>query len=248
MRGGYPSRPSFQNDLQIHYKSTIDLVTRFDHESETYLLEEIRHRFPGDRILSEESGSLEGGQDGGLWVIDPLDGTVNFSHGIPIFGVSIAYAHEDQINLGVVYDPMRDEVFSAERGKGSYLNGLPIRVSPEEDLNRSLLVTGFPYDIRTREDTNLDEYARLALVSQGVRRLGAAALDLCYVACGRFDGYWELMLNPWDLAAGALIAEEAGARVTTVEGETGFLTGTPSVAAANPRLHEKLMRVLRPDA
>jgi myo-inositol-1(or 4)-monophosphatase len=244
LRRGYPHRPSVQNDLQIRHKSAIDLVTRFDYESEAYLLEEIRRRFPSHRILSEESGSLGDGQGDGLWVIDPLDGTVNFSHGIPIFSVSIAFAQGDQISLGVVYDPLRDEMFSAERGKGATLNSLPVRVSPLDALDQSLLVTGFPYDIRTRPDKNLEEYARLALLSQGVRRLGAASLDLCYVASGRFDGYWELMLNPWDLAAGVLIAQEAGARVTTIDGGTEFLTGSPSIVAANPSLHESLLQVL----
>lgn len=244
LRAGYPSRPSFENNLGVRHKSLIDLVTRYDNESEAYLLGEIRRRFPGHSILSEESGALEGGDPATQWIIDPLDGTVNFAHGIPHFAVSIAFAVNGVVELGVVYDPMRAECFSAGRGQGAWLNGEPLRVSQVQDLDSSLLVTGFAYDIRTRPDKNLKEYARLALLSQGVRRLGTASLDLCYVAGGRFDGYWELNLNPWDLAAGALIAAEAGARVTTVAGGSELLVGQPSILAANPRLHSLLMAAL----
>lgn len=244
LRAGYPDRPSFQNDLDVRHKGLIDLVTRYDHESEGYLMGEVRRRFPGHGILAEESGALKGEDQADLWIIDPLDGTVNFAHGIPMFAVSIAFARDGEVILGVVYEPLRDECFTAERGRGAWLNGEPLRASSARELDSSLLVTGFAYNIRTRPDKNLKEYARLALVSQGVRRLGSAALDLCYVASGRFDGYWELNLFPWDYSAGALIASEAGARVTTVSGEAVPLMGEPSIAAANPHLHPLLLDAL----
>ncbi len=238
LREGYGRRH------QIDYKGVIDLVTEVDRQSEALLLSEIRHRFPGHRVVAEESGGLDGA-DGDLWFVDPLDGTVNYAHGVPIFTVSIAYAHQGKVRLGVVYDPMRDECFAAERGRGAWLNGEPIRVSPTDDLNRSLLVTGFPYDIRTNPQNNLDLFATFALRTHGVRRLGSAALDLCYVAAGRFDGYWEIRLNPWDVAAGGLIAEEAGAKVTNLGGEADYLSPPQSILAANPIIHAQILNVIQ---
>lgn len=238
-------RDSYGSNLEINHKSLIDLVTEADHRSEAFLLGEIQRRFPGQRVISEESEGLPG-SDERVWYIDPLDGTVNYAHGIPIFAVSIGYAEEAKMRLGVVYDPMRDECFSAERGKGAFLNGQPIRPAVAADLDHSLLVTGFPYDIRSNPVNNLDQYARLSLRSQGVRRLGSAALDLCYVAAGRFDGFWELRLNAWDVAAGGLIAEEAGARVTNLGGEAGYLWSSPvSIVAANPTIHALLLTELQ---
>ncbi len=244
LRLGYRRRPGYGEAPEIRYKGVIDLVTEFDNRSEEFLLGEIRRRFPDHRIIGEESGD-HGGEEDCVWLVDPLDGTVNFAHGIPIFSVSLAYVEKGAIELGVVYDPMRDECFSAERGRGAWLNDDPIRVSSTEDLGHALLVTGFPYDIRTNPRNNLDNYARLSLLSQGVRRLGSAALDLAYVACGRFDGFWELSLNAWDLAAGGLIALEAGARVTNMQGDENFLTPPPSIVAANPALHSSLLEALQ---
>ena len=160
---------------------------------------------------------------------------------MPIFAVSIAYAEGGLVRLGVVYDPLRDECFSAERGRGAYLNGLPIRATPASDLDRSLLVTGFPYDLRTHPQNNLDNYAHMARISQGVRRLGSAALDLCYIASGRLDGYWELSLQPWDVAAGGLIAAEAGATVTDMHGDAQLMHPPYSVLAANASLHARML-------
>ena len=237
-------RAGFGGQHQVAYKSLIDPVTEVDHRSEAFLLEEIQRRFPGQAIMAEESGTL-GGQSRCRWYIDPLDGTVNYAHGIPLFTVSLAYAEDDNLRLGVVYDPMRDECFSAERGQGAWLNGQPLHAADAADLDHSLLVTGFPYDVRTNVRNNLDEYARFALRSQGVRRLGSAALDLCYVAAGRFDGYWELHLSAYDLAAGALIAQEAGARVTNAAGGADFLTSPCSILAAAPRIHAVMLDVLR---
>jgi myo-inositol-1(or 4)-monophosphatase len=239
----YNPRPGQANGLAIGRKGVIDLVTEADLQSEQFLLGEIRRRFPGHRVIAEESGGLEGDDDH-IWYIDPLDGTVNFAHGLPIFSVSLAYAEQGALKLGVVYDPTRAECFSAERGRAAWLNGEPIRVSDAIDLDHSLLVTGFPYDIRTDPDNNLEHYARFALRSQAVRRLGSAALDLCYVAAGRFDGYWELRLKPWDLAAGGLIAQESGCLITGLDGNPNYFAPPRSVVVANPTLHPKILAVL----
>jgi myo-inositol-1(or 4)-monophosphatase len=236
-------RQSFGMHLQVDHKSVIDLVSEADRQSEKFLLDTIRSHFPGDHIVAEESGELAGSSDR-VWYIDPLDGTVNYVHGIPIYSVSIAYAEAGELCLSVVYDPSRDECFSAEAGVGALLNGQPIHPSSTSDLDHALLVTGFPYDIRTNPNNNLDHYTHLALHSQGVRRLGSAALDLCYVACGRFDGFWELRLKPWDVAAGALVARQAGAVVTDITGGPDFMTPPQSVLAANSRLHPLLLREL----
>ena len=243
-QAGVILRSSYGRDLQVRHKGLIDLVTEVDQRSEAFLLGEVQRRYPGQRIISEETGGAPG-SDENIWYIDPLDGTVNYAHGIPIFAVSIAYAEEGKMRMGVVYDPMRDECFSAERGQGAYLNGQPICPAEATDLDNSLLVTGFPYDIRSNPVNNLDHYAHLSLRSQGVRRLGSAALDLCYVAAGRFDGYWETALKSWDVAAGGLIAEEAGARVSNMRGEADYLTPPLSILAANPTIHALLLKELQ---
>lgn len=237
-------RAGFGMRHTIDYKGTINLVTEVDHRSEEFLLGEIHRRFPHHRVVAEESGEGEG-QDCCQWYIDPLDGTVNYAHGVPIFSVSIGYAQDGRICLGVVYDPMQDELFSGERGKGAYLNGQPIHVSPIESLDESLLVTGFPYDIRTHPENNLDHFVRFSLVSQGVRRLGSAAMDLCYVAAGRLEGFWEIRLSSWDVAAGGLIAEEAGAVVTNLDGDPDYISPPQSILAANPYIHPQMLRVFR---
>lgn len=238
LRKGYGQRH------QVDHKGVIDLVTEVDHQSEALINRVLQARYPNHRILAEESGASMGA-DCCLWYVDPLDGTVNYAHGIPIFSVSIAYQEQGQVQLGVVYDPMRDECFCAARGLGARLNGQPIRVSTTRELNHSLLVTGFPYDIRDNPANNLDNYARFALCTQGVRRLGSAALDACYVAAGRFDGYWEVRLNAWDVAAGGLIAEEAGAMVTNLDGSPDYLSTPQSILAANPPLHTQMLGVLQ---
>ncbi len=236
-------RADFGRGIGIAHKGVIDLVTEADRRSEAFLLGEIRRRFPSHRIIAEESGGMDG-EDSQTWYIDPLDGTVNYAHGLPIFSVSLAYAEAGATQIGGIYDPMRDEFFSAEKGKGAWLNGQPVRVSTTRELDQSLLVTGFPYDIRSNPDNNLDNYARFALRSQAVRRLGSAALDLCYVAAGRFDGFWEIRLNAWDVAAGGLIAQEAGARVTNLKGEADFISPPQSIVAANRWIHPQMLAVL----
>jgi myo-inositol-1(or 4)-monophosphatase len=237
-------RLGYENEHQVNYKGLIDLVTEVDHQSEDYLLSEIQHLFPGHRILSEEIGEVPG-QDSNLWYVDPLDGTVNYAHGVPFFSVSIAYAHDGALTLGAVYDPMRDELFSAALGQGAWLNSKPIHVSKTQDLQKSLLVTGFPYDTWSSPLNNLEYFGRFARITQGVRRLGSAALDLCYVAAGRLDGYWELMLHTWDVAAGGLIASEAGAQVTSLDGSADYLTPPCSLLAAVPVLHGRMLEILR---
>jgi myo-inositol-1(or 4)-monophosphatase len=244
LRASFNQRPGYGHHLNVDYKSLIDPVTDVDRRSEALLLDEIRSRYPDHRIITEESGKIAG-QDCCIWYIDPLDGTVNFTHGVPIFSVSIAFAQDDRLELGVVYDPILDECFSAERGRGAWLNGKPIHVSGARDLDHSLLVTGFPYDIRTNPVKNLDNYARFTLRSQGVRRLGSAALDLCYIAAGRLDGYWETVLFAYDMAAGALIAEEAGAMVTDLYGGADYLASPQSVLAANAVIHGQMLAVLQ---
>lgn len=236
-------RAGYGQEQRVTHKGVIDLVTEYDHQSETFLLGEIRRRFPGHSINAEESG-LSAGSQSHVWYVDPLDGTVNFAHGVPIFCVSLAYAEAGQVQLGVIYDPLRDECFSAARGAGAWLGEHRLQVTSATQLIQALLVTGFPYDIATSERNNLAEYARLAVRSQGVRRLGSAALDLCYIAAGRFDGYWELQLNPWDLAAGMLIAAEAGARVERAWGQGDMLTPPCSVLACTPGIYTELRQAL----
>ena len=237
-------RAGYNKEHQVGYKGVIDLVTEVDHQSEAFLLGDVQKNFPGHHILSEETGIIQG-SDQHIWYIDPLDGTVNYAHHIPIFCVSIAYASRGTLVLGAVYDPMRDEMFTAERGVGAYLNGRPSRVSSAADLQKSLLVTGFPYNAWNTPQDNFGNFVKFGKLSQGVRRLGSAALDLCYVAAGRFDGFWELALNPWDVAAGGLICEEAGARVTNVDGGADYLSAPQSVIACTPGIHSRMLEELR---
>ena len=234
----------FGQGVSVEHKGEIDLVTEFDRRADEYILGRIQKTFPGHRILAEESGRTGEG-DSPLWLVDPLDGTTNYAHGIPIFAVSIALREGGRTRLGVVYDPTRKECFRAERGRGAFLGERRLKVSAVAELRDSLLVTGFPYDAWSNPDNNLENYARFAMRSQGVQRLGSAALDLAYLAAGRFDGYWELRLGPWDVAAGGLIAEEAGARVTALDGESPYLSDHPSLIAANPALHAKMTAVIK---
>jgi myo-inositol-1(or 4)-monophosphatase len=236
-------RASFGGRLEVNHKGVIDLVSDADHRSEQFLVSHIRQNYPADTIVAEESGK-QAGTTGHAWYIDPLDGTVNYIHGLPFYSVSIAYAEEGVMRLGVVYDPSRDECFSAEKGMGAWLNGLPIQPTSTPDLDHALLVTGFPYDIRTNPNNNLDHYAYFATHSQAVRRLGSAALELGYVACGRFDGYWELWVKAWDVAAGGLIAQEAGAVVTNIHGGADFISPPQSILAANPHIHPLMLQGL----
>jgi len=237
-------REGYSKEHQISYKGVIDLVTEIDHASEAFLLKEINAHFPDSHIIAEESGETKGA-NGGIWYIDPLDGTVNYSHHIPVFCVSIAYAFDDIVTLAAVYDPLRDEMFTAERGKGAFLNGKQLHASKTTELQKSLLVTGFPYDTWNTKQDNFRNFEKLAKLTQGVRRLGSAALDTAYVAAGRFDGFWEFTLKPWDIAAAGLIAEEAGVRVTAIDGKSDYISAPQSVLAAAPGIYQQMMEQLK---
>jgi myo-inositol-1(or 4)-monophosphatase len=231
---------------QISHKGDIDLVTEADIAAEELIIDRIRSHYPLHGILAEESGEavLEGpSRSEWKWIIDPLDGTTNYAHGYPCFCVSIAVEHAGALEIGVVYDPMRDEMFAAERGHGATLNERKIRVSQVEELNRAMMCTGFPYDVRTRPDFARD-FTNFTLHAQAVRRDGSAALDLANVACGRFDGFWEDGLNPWDIAAGAILINEAGGRVTNYDNEPLDIY-TKKVVASNGRVHDAMLRLLR---
>jgi myo-inositol-1(or 4)-monophosphatase len=228
--------------IDVSHKGAINLVTDVDLASEKLIRDAIATHYPRHQVLAEEGGLDEQVSDY-RWVVDPLDGTTNYAHGYPIFCVSIALEYRGEIVLGVVYDPMRDELFAAERGLGASLNNRPIRVSSTDDLMMSLLSTGFPYDIKTSKLTNLDHWSNFAMKAQALRRDGAAAIDLCYIACGRFDGFWELNLGSWDTAAGALIATEAGAKVTDFHGNR-FSIYKPEIVASNGLIHDRMLEVL----
>ena len=237
-------REGYSKEHQISYKGVIDLVTEIDHASEAFLLKEINAHFPDSHIIAEESGETKGA-NGGIWYIDPLDGTVNYSHHIPVFCVSIAYAFDDIVTLAAVYDPLRDEMFTAERGKGAFLNGKQLHASKTTELQKSLLVTGFPYDTWNTKQDNFRNFEKLAKLTQGVRRLGSAALDTAYVAAGRFDAFWEFTLKSWDIAAAGLIAEEAGVRVTAIDGKSDYISAPQSVLAAAPGIYQQMMEQLK---
>ena len=236
-------RDELSGARRIAYKGTpTNLVTEMDQRAEALILERLRGAFPDDGILAEELGAAAGRSER-RWLVDPLDGTTNYAHGLPIFGVSIALETARRLMLGVVYDPSRDEMFVGERGGGATLNDAPIRVSAAPSLGASLLVTGFPYNIRETRDTNLPEYAAFSLRARAVRRLGSAAIDLAYVACGRFDAYWELRLGAWDVAAGAVLVEEAGGRVTGIDGRA-LDVDAPTLLATNGLVHDEMLRAL----
>ena len=228
--------------IDIGHKGAINIVTDVDLASERLIRDQIATHYPRHQVLAEEGGLADNSSEY-RWVVDPLDGTTNFAHGYPVFCVSIALEYQGETVLGVVYDPMRDELFTAERGGGAALNNRPIRVSSVDDLMQSLLSTGFPYDIKTSTLTNLDHWANFAMNAQALRRDGAAAIDLCYVACGRFDGFWELNLGPWDTAAGTLIVTEAGGRVTDFGGNK-FSNYERQVLASNGLIHDRMIEVL----
>jgi myo-inositol-1(or 4)-monophosphatase len=236
----------FGRALQVSNKGDIDIVTEADLAAEQFIIERIKSYYPRHAILAEEadaSGVVHEGQGEWKWIIDPLDGTTNYAHGYPAFCVSIALERGGRIELGVIYDPMREETFTAERGEGATLNGRRIRVSETYDLNSALLCTGFPYDVRDHGDF-ARHFHNFIMHAQAVRRDGSAALDLAYVACGRFDGFWEEGLRPWDVAAGVLLVEEAGGRVSYYDGSP-FNIYAPPILASNGLVHETMMRVLQ---
>ena len=239
LRARLGSRPA------VSYKgSPTNLVTEMDRGAEAIILDAIRSEFPGHRILAEESGALPGGATH-RWIVDPLDGTTNYAHGFPIFGVSVALEVDSALVLGVIYDPSREECFVAERGRGATLNGAPLRVSAAPRLAESLLGTSYPNDLGRAPRDNLAEHAALMRRCRSVRSIGSAVLGLAAVAAGRLDGYWEQRLGAWDVAAGTLLIREAGGTVTAVDGAPLDLA-SPSIAASNGVIHEELVEALRP--
>jgi myo-inositol-1(or 4)-monophosphatase len=242
-QAGDQLRSAQKSRRTIDYKGKIDLVTEMDRKVEAFLGQELKDRFPDHDLLAEEDLANRRSGSPFLWIVDPLDGTTNYAHGLPIYSVSIALACDGKVEVGAVYQPVLDEMFTATAGGGARLNGERISVSREAELAHSLLVTGFPYDMHETERDNLEYFRRFVKRARAVRRLGSAALDLCYVACGRFDGYWELKLSPWDVAAGALIAREAGATVTAMDGGP-FDPFEGTIIASNGLVHKTMETVL----
>jgi len=228
----------------VVFKGEVNPVTSTDTAAEALILDRLSTHFPDHRVLAEEAGG-EDWRDPGppIWLIDPLDGTNNFAHGFPHIGVSLALVDDRQPMLGVIHDPLRRETFSATRGGGAYLNGEPLSVTRVQHLADSFLATGFPYDRRAAPDNNVERLDHFLRRSQGVRRAGAAVLDLAYVACGRFDGFWEIRLSPWDVAAGILIVREAGGVVSDFSGGGECLSGA-EIVASNGRIHEQMLQVI----
>jgi myo-inositol-1(or 4)-monophosphatase len=243
LKAGKILRENIGGTRQITYKGDINLVTEMDMRSEREIVKTLRDAFPNHGIVAEEETDIRN-DSGFTWIIDPLDGTTNYAHGYPCFSVSIALEREGSIVAGVVYDPMREELFSAQKGQGAFMNGEKIVVSDTDTLMKSLLATGFPYDRKVSEKNNLNYFHDLLMSSQEVRRDGSAALDLCYVASGRFDGFWELKLKPWDIAAGSLIVTEAGGLVSDLSGKQ-FNMHAEEILASNSRIHRQMVMKLR---
>ncbi len=236
-------RQNFGKPMRVAFKDRANPVTEIDLKAEQTILAILSEECPTHAVMTEESTQPERRSEF-LWIIDPMDGTTNFTHGYPCVSVSIALYRNNEPLLGVVFDPLHEEIFSAERGKGSRLNGAPLRVSATTSLERSLLCTGFPYKLREEPADNFEIFQRLSLPAQGIRRDGSAAIDMCYVAAGRFDGFWERGLKPWDTAAGILILEEAGGRATDYAGGA-FQPFLREIVASNGLIHDEMLRAFR---
>jgi len=243
VRAGAVQMAKFGGDFRVDKKGTIDLVTEVDVEVERMFRTLVSERFPDHQVLAEELGGAEIAPRGPCWVFDPIDGTTNFTHGLPIFCASLALEIDGAAEVAAIYDPTRKELFTAERGGGAFLNGRPLRVSATDQLVDAMLVTGFPYDVHTRIDEIVGLFARFVGRARAVRRLGSAALDLCYVAAGRFDGFWEVQLHPWDFAAGILIVAEAGGQVSDYAGAPVRIASS-EIVASNGLLHPAMLEVL----
>lgn len=246
LRAGEIQLARRESGFRIEKKGEIDLVTEVDLECERMCRAVIAERFPDHDVLAEELGTGPSAPRGARhrWVFDPLDGTTNYAHGLPIFCASLGLEIDGRVEVGAVYDPTRKELFTAERGHGAYLNGRAVAVSSAAALGDALLVTGFPYDVHTRSRDLVALFAGFLGRARAVRRLGSAALDLCYVAAGRFEGFWEQVLKPWDVAAGALIVEEAGGRITGMDGST-FDPAAGHLVASNGRVHDQMLAVIQ---
>ena len=248
LRAGAIQRERYDTKLDIRTKSAaIDLVTEVDHECEALIVGGLLAERSEDAILAEEGRGEDHENARWRWIIDPIDGTTNYAHGYPRFCVSIGVEHDGERVVGVVYDPLLDELFCAVRGEGATLNGRPLHVSEEADLGNALVATGFAYDVRRSAQDNVDHFIAFVKRSRAIRRDGSAALDLCYVAAGRFDGYWELKLHPWDVAAGLLMVEEAGGRVSDLSGGPAQRSGFECVAS-NGRVHGQMLEILESTA
>jgi myo-inositol-1(or 4)-monophosphatase len=242
---GHIQREHYEGDFEVHTKSDVtDLVTDVDRACERLIVDAIQTERRGDAILAEEGGGTDDPDAEWRWVIDPLDGTANYAHGYPRFCVSIGIEQRGVATVGVVYDPLLDELFTAVRGRGARLNDRPLQVSAEARLGHAMLATGFAYDVHRSIEDNLDHFSAFVKAARAIRRDGSAALDLCYVAAGRFDGFWELKLHPWDVAAGLLIVEEAGGRTSDFSGRQSCASGRETVAS-NDHLHEAILELLQ---
>ncbi|MDM8515587.1 inositol monophosphatase family protein [Desulfobacterales bacterium HSG16] len=242
-KSGKIIRSFFGRLKQVEKKGAIDLVTEADLASEKAILKIIGEKFPDHSVLAEESGEKQ--QNSPFkWIIDPLDGTTNFTHQLGIFAVSIAFAIDNRIEFGIILNPISGELFTARSKQGAFLNGRPIKVSSVKQVSESLLVTGFPYDFADHMDVLAPRFQNCLMASQGVRRLGAASLDLCFVACGRFEGFWEQNLKPWDTAAGIIIAEEAGARITDFSNRP-FSVDKKEILTTNSLIHDEMISLLK---
>ena len=237
-------REGFNKNLKIEYKSNeSDLVTNIDKASEKLITDFVKKKYPSHGILAEESGNIKEGTEY-IWIIDPLDGTVNFAHGLPIFSISIGIQKNGKTIAGVVYDIVQDILYSAESGGGAFADDEKIKVSDNSNLAHSILVTGFPYNIHQNPFNALEKFVSLTRKARGIRRLGSAAIDFCYVARGVFDGFWEVFLNPWDICAGKLILEEAGGNVTNFSGEQ-IGVNSKQILASNGKIHEDMLEILK---
>jgi myo-inositol-1(or 4)-monophosphatase len=231
------------NAQSIQFKGRANLVTEMDRRSEEHLIRAIRAQYPGHALLSEEAGALPGDAGQPEWILDPIDGTTNYVHGLPYFCVALALRQGPQLQAGMVYYPYVDELYWAERGLGAFMNDRPLRVSATPVLDDALLTTGFPSDLSRAPDTNIEHFLALMPKTRAIRRMGSASLDLCNVAAGRLDGFWQPTMLVWDVAPGAIIIEEAGGRVTDFAGNTGLYEG--SIAASNGKIHAELLEALR---
>jgi myo-inositol-1(or 4)-monophosphatase len=240
--GAIVLKNNFGKVSNVKKKSAVDLVTEADTRSETRIINTISKVFPDHTFLAEEGG-LKPGAAEQLWLIDPLDGTTNFAHGLGFFSISIAFSLKGDVVVGVVLNPLSGELFSAIKNEGAFLNGNPIRVSATQAVNDSLLATGFPYNLRDILNPVTERFMNCLKTARGIRRFGSAALDLCWVACGRFDGFWEQNLKPWDTAAGMLVAREAGAVVTDFA-EDRFAPDKPDILATNGHIHQQMISLL----
>lgn len=241
-RAGQIQREKRGHVENIEFKGDINLVTEVDHACEAAILETLQQNFPEHQILAEEGGEKNNSSPY-KWIIDPLDGTTNYAHGYPCYCVSIALEHEGSVVLGIVYDPIHEELFEATRGQGTFLNGHRIHVSQNAPLKRALLATGFAYDVCEAADNNLEHFADFILTSQAVRRDGSAAIDLAYIACGRYDGFWEMGLYAWDVAAGSLLVEEAGGTLSLFDGSSLDIHAK-RIVASNGLIHQEMLDTL----